>query len=188
MVLAIPTGQGKTVPLFTASLGTGKTGMLILPLLNLEGQMEIDLTNLGISFVNMTTSSADELRRALESMPPPEIILTNVEGVGDKAKRDVLRRSPATIGHIAWDEAMVRKEPYYEMLLFKFSPIHPHILQVMDETEGWGDFRTGYGSENRKFLAASFPGTPWILASAMLDDEAIASIATSLGTSRLESS
>ena len=35
-------------------------------------------------------------------------ILTNVEGVGDKAKRDVLRRSPVTIGHIAWDEAMVR--------------------------------------------------------------------------------
>ena len=65
------------------------TGMLILPLLNLEGQMEIDLTNLGISFVNMTTSSADELRRALESTQPPEIILTNVEGVGDKAKRDV---------------------------------------------------------------------------------------------------
>ena len=90
VVLAIPTGQGKTVPLFAASLGTGKTGMLILPLLNLEGQMEIDLTNLGISFVNMTTSSADELRRALESTPPPEIILTNVEGVGDKAKRDVL--------------------------------------------------------------------------------------------------
>ena len=59
------------------------------------------------------------------------------------------------------------------------SPIHPHILQVMDETEGWGDFRAGYGSENRKFLAASFPGTPWILASATLDDEAIASIATS---------
>ena len=108
-MLAIPTGQGKTVPLFTASLGTGKTGMLILPLLNLEGQMEIDLTSLGISFVNMTTSSADELRRALESTPPPEIILT--EGVGDKAKRDVLRRSPVTIGHIAWDEAMVRKEP-----------------------------------------------------------------------------
>ena len=81
--------------------------------------MEIDLTSLGISFVNMTTSSADELRRALESTPPPEIILTNVEGVGDKAKRDVLRRSPVTIGHIAWDEAMVRKEAYYEMLLFK---------------------------------------------------------------------
>ena len=55
----------------------------------------------------------------------------------------------------------------------------------MDETEGWADFRSGYGSENRKFLAASFPGTPWILASATLDDEAIASIATSLGTSRL---
>ena len=45
------------------------------------------------------------------STQPPEIILTNVEGVGDKAKRDVLRRSPVTIGHIAWDEAMVRKEP-----------------------------------------------------------------------------
>ena len=56
---------------------------------------------------------------------------------------------------------------------------YPNILQVMDETEGWGDFWTGYGSENRKFLAASFPGTPWILALATLDDKAIASIATS---------
>ena len=54
----------------------------------------------------------------------------------------------------------------------------------MDETEGWGDFRIGYGSENRKFLAASFADTPWILASATLDDEAIVNIATSLGTSR----
>ena len=54
----------------------------------------------------------------------------------------------------------------------------------MDESEGWGDFRVGYGIENRKFLAASFPDTPWILASATLDDEAIVNIATSLGTSR----
>ena len=120
-MLAIPTGQGKTVPLFVASLGTGKTGMLILPLLNLEGQMETDLTSLGISFVNMTTSSADELREALESTPPPEIILTNVEGVGDKSKRDVLRRSPVTIGHIAWDEAMVRKGPVAQFLAIFFN-------------------------------------------------------------------
>ena len=31
------------------------------------------------------------------STPPPEIILTNVQGVAGKAKRDVLRRSPVTI-------------------------------------------------------------------------------------------
>ena len=62
--------------------------------------------------------------------------------------------------------------------------VHHVIPQVMDEGEGWGEFRVGYGSENRKFLAASFPGTPWILASATLDDEAIVNIASSLGTSR----
>ena len=84
-----------------------KNVILILPLLNLEGQMEKDLTQLGITFVNMTTSSVEELQQALESTPPPEIILTNVEGVGDKGKRDILRRSPVAIGHIAWDEAMV---------------------------------------------------------------------------------
>ena len=107
VVLGVPTGQGKTLPLFTASLGTGKVGCIILPLLNLEGQMEKDLTNLGITYVNMSTSSAEELQRSLASTTPPEIILTNVEAVGDKSKRDVLRRSPVTIGHIAWDEAMV---------------------------------------------------------------------------------
>ena len=41
------------------------------------------------------------------STPPPEIILTNVQGVAGKAKRDVLRRSPVTIEHISWNEAMV---------------------------------------------------------------------------------
>ena len=107
VVLGVPTGQGKTLPLFTASLGTGKVGYLILPLLNLEGQMEKDLTKLGIHFVNMSTSSADDLQHSLASTPPREIILTNVVAVGDKAKRDVLRRSPLTVGHIAWDEAMV---------------------------------------------------------------------------------
>ena len=69
--------------------------------------MEKDLTKLGIHFVNMSTSSADDLQHSLASTPPREIILTNVEAVGDKAKRDVLRRSPLTVGHIAWDEAMV---------------------------------------------------------------------------------
>ena len=107
VVLGIPTGQGKTLPLIAASLGTGKVGFLILPLLNLEGQLEKDLTRLGITFVNMSTSSAVELQTSLASLPPPEILLTNVEAVGDKAKRDVLRRSHVTIGHIAWDEAMV---------------------------------------------------------------------------------
>lgn len=107
VVLGVPTGQGKTLPLFTASLGTGKVGLIILPLLNLEAQMEKDLTKIGISYVNMSSSSAEELRRSLASTTPPEIILTNVEAVGDKSKRDALRRSPVTIGHIAWDEAMV---------------------------------------------------------------------------------
>ena len=41
------------------------------------------------------------------STPPPEIILTNVQGVAGKATRDVLRRNPVTIEHISWDEAMV---------------------------------------------------------------------------------
>ena len=41
------------------------------------------------------------------STPPPEIILTNVQGGAGKAKRDVLRRSPVTIKHISWDETMV---------------------------------------------------------------------------------
>ena len=77
-----------------------------------------------------------------------------------REKRSILRKGPVDIGHIAWDEAM-----------------------VMDLKEGWGDFRAGYGTENRKFLAASFPQAPWILASATLDDEAINNIAESLGTS-----
>ena len=67
VVLAIPSGQDKALPLYVANLGTGKVKMLI------EGQVEIELTNLGISNVNMTPSSVDELQRALESVSPPEI-------------------------------------------------------------------------------------------------------------------
>ena len=67
VVLVIPTGQDKRLPLYVANLGTGNAKMLV------EGQKEKDLTNLGISNVNMTTSSVDELRRALESASPPEI-------------------------------------------------------------------------------------------------------------------
>ena len=54
----------------------------------------------------------------------------------------------------------------------------------MDEEEGWGNFRVGYGNENRQYLAAVFPNTPWMIASATMDDEAIDSIASSLGTTR----
>ena len=66
VVLAIPTGQGKTLPLMAASLCTGKLGLLILPLLSIEEQMERDLTHLGIPYVNMTTSSKDELRQVVK--------------------------------------------------------------------------------------------------------------------------
>ena len=90
VVLAVPTGQGKTLPLFAASLGTGKAALLILPLLNLEGQMEKDLGRLGVAFVNMSSTTA------------------NVEALGDRGKRDVVRKSGVVLGHIAWDEAMVR--------------------------------------------------------------------------------
>ena len=108
VVLAVPTGQGKTLPLFAASLGTGKAALLILPLLNLEGQMEKDLGRLGVAFVNMSSTTAEELRLKLTSSNPPEIILSNVEALGDRGKRDVVRKSGVVLGHIAWDEAMVR--------------------------------------------------------------------------------
>ena len=91
----------------------------------------------------MTTASVEELRVGLSSNPATSIILTSVEGVADKDKREVLRRSCVTVGHIGWDEAM-----------------------IMDEVEGWGDFRSGSGTENRRYLAAVLPGIPWILASA----------------------
>ena len=67
LVLAIPSGQDKALPLYVANLRTDKAKMLI------EDQKEKDLTNLSISNVNMTPSSVDELQRALESVSPPEI-------------------------------------------------------------------------------------------------------------------
>ena len=70
------------------------------------------------------------------STPPPEIILTNVQGGAGKAKRDVLRRSPVTIGHISWDEAM---QWFLSSLPFNSSlAIHSLRTRLRDG----GDFRT----------------------------------------------
>ena len=58
------------------------------------------------------------------------------------------------------------------------------FIQVMHKAEGWQSFREGYGDEMFRYLASTYPDTPWILASATLDDEMIDSIVTSLGTNR----
>ena len=59
------------------------------------------------------------------------------------------------------------------------------LSQVLHEKEGWQNFRQHYGEDTFSYLASAYPATPWILASATLDDESIQSIAESLGTSRL---
>jgi superfamily II DNA helicase RecQ len=107
VVLAVPTGAGKTLPIIVASLETGKIGIIILPLLSLEQQIERDLKSLNIGYINMTTTKAEDLDNLLKDKP--DIILTNVEALGDKTKRDVLCKSRVEIGHVAWDEAVVRK-------------------------------------------------------------------------------
>ena len=58
------------------------------------------------------------------------------------------------------------------------------ISQVMDDSEGWRSFRSDYGEETFRYLTSAYPGTPWILASATLDDSSIASILESIGSSR----
>ena len=54
----------------------------------------------------------------------------------------------------------------------------------MHHAEGWQGFRSDYGMEMFRYLAATYPNTPWILASATLDDASIDSIVESLGTKR----
>ena len=61
----------------------------------------------------------------------------------------------------------------------------PSLIQVMHEVEGWQGFRAGYGTDMFRYLAATYPKAPWILASATLDDDCINSIVESLGTRRL---
>ena len=95
-----------TLPMIVASLETGKMGVLVLPLLCLEQQMERDLHELNIAFVNLTSTGAEELGQILTDIKP-QILLTSVEALGNKVKREILRKSRIQIGHIGWDEAMV---------------------------------------------------------------------------------
>ena len=105
VVIAAPTDVGKTLPMIVASLDTGKLGLIILPLLSLEQQMERDLKRLSITYINLTACNTEEMDQQLKKKP--QIIITSVEALGDKAKREVLRKARLVIGHIAWDEAMV---------------------------------------------------------------------------------
>ena len=151
MVIAAPTGVGKTLPMIVASLDTDTLGLIILPLLSLEQQMERDLLRLGISFINLTACSTSDLDQRLKARP--QIVLTSVEALADKAKREVLRKSRLVIGHIAWDEAMVNIQP--GKIATECFP-----LQVMHSTEGWGGFRADYGDEMFRYLASTYPRTP----------------------------
>ena len=107
VAMAVPTAVGKTLPLYVASLGTGQLGLVISPLLSLEQQMERDLSHLNIRYVNLTTTKAEDLENQL-NQPDVELVITNVEALADKKKREVLRKSNVKIGHVGWDEAMVR--------------------------------------------------------------------------------
>lgn len=111
VVLAVPTGAGKTQPMVAASLGTGAVGIAILPLISLEQQMERDLTRLNIPFINLSNTRADKLEQQLQTVKP-ELLLTNVESLADREKREALRRSRVEVGHISWDEAMVGMATY----------------------------------------------------------------------------
>jgi superfamily II DNA helicase RecQ len=106
VVLAVPTGAGKTLPMITASLETGKLGVIILPLISIEQQMERDLTRLNIPYLNLTSTGAEDLERALRESKP-QILITNVEALASKQKREILRKSRLEVGHFGWDEAMV---------------------------------------------------------------------------------
>ena len=68
--------------------------------------MQQDLEHLGITYVNLTSSTTKGLEEK-QMDPDLEVILTNVEALADKEKRYILPKSRNTIGHIGWDEAMV---------------------------------------------------------------------------------
>ena len=103
----MPTGSGKTLPMVGASLGTGKIGILIMPLLTLEQRIEKALQSFDVSYINLTNTQSLELEMKLKE-ETPEVIITSVEALGDKARREVLCRSDIEIGHVGWDEAVVR--------------------------------------------------------------------------------
>ena len=106
VVQAVPTAAGKTLSMVTASLTTGAVGIIILPLISLEQQMQRDLARLNIPYINLSNTRAAELEQQLKTLKP-ELLLTSVESLTDREKREALRRSRVEVGHISWDEAMV---------------------------------------------------------------------------------
>ena len=83
VVQAVPTAAGKTLSMVMASLTTGAVGIIILPLISLEQQMERDLARLNIPYINLSNTRAAELEQQLETLKP-ELLLTSVESLGDR--------------------------------------------------------------------------------------------------------
>ena len=82
----------------------GKTGILLLPLVNLEPQVEADMTRLGLRYVSLTRTSVDMLEEQIR-VTKPHVLLCNVESL---TSPDIQRRiSRLKISYIAVDEVQV---------------------------------------------------------------------------------
>ena len=111
-----PDGSGKTLPWITASLETGRISIIIVPLLTLEQQLERELNYLNIAYINLTNTGHVELENKLKEIKP-QVIISSVEALGDKTRREILCKSRLEIGHIGWDEAVVSADPYSHLNL-----------------------------------------------------------------------
>ena len=85
----------------------GKVAHVILPLVTLEDQVEDQMTQLGLRFVNLTSTPVELLEEQIR-VTEPHVLLGNVESLtSPEIQRKISRLK---ISYIAVDEAQVSSE------------------------------------------------------------------------------
>ena len=122
-VVKAPTGAGKSLPLiFLNSFLDGlffhkflymsyylgeNTGVLIVPLLGIESQIEQEMKKVDIPYVILSSTKVENLAGKLEEVKP-HIILTSPEALAEERTQRVIHRSKLHLNYIAVDEGQVR--------------------------------------------------------------------------------
>lgn len=164
VLLAVPTGGGKTLPQLVVPLLSpeGTTTVIIAPLTAILNQMAKECQQLGISYVDITQVKSKEVARLLEARP--SILLSSVEKLEKVKVRDSLMAASLSVTPhrivVCVDEA-----------------------QVCDPIYGWSDFRSLYGSDTWRWLKAAL-GPRFLLLIGSVSEDSIHRICGALGIQR----
>jgi hypothetical protein len=82
-------------------------GLILVPLVSIEAQVEAKMTQLGIKFLSLTRTPAAELVGRIRA-EKPQMLVTNVETLASCAVQRAVSRFP--LAYIAIDECQVSQD------------------------------------------------------------------------------